>query len=446
MRAATRIRYTPVLWSMIILSVLIGVLASAYVYFLITDALSRNIVDRARIAAATIDPALVGSLTGTDADIQSQAYITLKHQLTRLREANSDTRFVYLMALKGTDVVFLVDSEPSDSEDYSPPGQVYYEASETLFDALRFGISGYELERDRWGRWLSGLTPIIQSGDSGGVVAVLGIDVAVGSEYIPTVLLYSLLPLITALAVAVVLGASYITTRNEEYRLQAEGESLSVASHEIRTPLTGIVWATEAMLAENISPGLRAKLLAMHASAQQVIESVTNLLTMHVLNNHHALALDSIPVAELLDEVVHTYTLSAQARGITFVCTPVTPANVAWKGERDKIRLMLSNLVSNAVKYADKQTTIELVFSSTATSGTISITNTGSGIVPADMPHIFEGFHRGVNADKQAEGSGLGLSLVNRIAQLHGGSISVRSTPGASTTFSVTIPLTSSHA
>ncbi len=116
-------------------------------------------------------------LTGTEADLRSPAYQIVKNQLIRIRSEDPEIRFIYLMGQRpdGT-VFFYVDSEPPESPDYSPPGEIYSEASATLLNTFS---SGQEMTEgpltDRWGSWVSSMVPIRDN--TGNVIAVLGADI-----------------------------------------------------------------------------------------------------------------------------------------------------------------------------------------------------------------------------------------------------------------------------
>ncbi len=133
---------------------------------------------RAKTAAAALDAETVARLTATAADTTQPEYARVRRQLRQIREGNADMRFVYLFAPRGTQAVFLADSELETSKDYSPPGQVYEEASAEVRQALHTGAAFLEgpLE-DRWGLWMSGFAGV-PSVRGGAPVALLGMDVA----------------------------------------------------------------------------------------------------------------------------------------------------------------------------------------------------------------------------------------------------------------------------
>lgn len=130
-----------------------------------------------------INPLRVKTLTGTSADLQNPDYNRLKEQLTLVREANPENRFLYLMKLKNNTVYFLCDSEDSASSDYSPPGDVFYEAPPDLKNAfLLQSPFVYGPYTDRWGEWMSAYVPVINH-STGEFLAILGVDMNAKAWY-----------------------------------------------------------------------------------------------------------------------------------------------------------------------------------------------------------------------------------------------------------------------
>ena len=131
-----------------------------------------------RLVADTLNPWRIINLTGLPSDLDSPDYQRIKSQLQLMRSANGRFRFLYLARLLPDGrVVFLADSESSDSRDYSPPGQVYEEATDTFREVFVTGSETVEgPARDRWGNWISVLIPI-KPAEGAATVALIGIDV-----------------------------------------------------------------------------------------------------------------------------------------------------------------------------------------------------------------------------------------------------------------------------
>ena len=141
------------------------------------DWMREDLIEAACSAEHGLNVERVGMLRGVAADTASHAYKRTKEQLAALRFGDENCRFVYVLA-KGPDgrTKFLVDNEPADSKDVSPPGQDYDEAPEAVEKVFKSGAPGVAGPyTDRWGEWVVGLAPILDR-RTGSVVAVLGMD------------------------------------------------------------------------------------------------------------------------------------------------------------------------------------------------------------------------------------------------------------------------------
>ena len=117
--------------------VIIGIFSTGITASLVTNQIKSNLVTRAQTIAGLLDVSDVQMLQGNESDLTNPEYLLLKNRLIELRKQNKDSRFIYLMRQTNEGIIFLVDSEASDSPDYSPPGQVYIEASDQLFLQLQ---------------------------------------------------------------------------------------------------------------------------------------------------------------------------------------------------------------------------------------------------------------------------------------------------------------------
>ena len=177
-------------------------------------------------------------MTGADSDLVSPDYLALKDELIRVRSADPRVRFVYLMGQRtdGT-VFFFADSEPPESEDYSPPGQVYPEASAILLNTF---VSGKETTEgpltDRWGTWVSGVVPI-RDAANGRVIALLGIDIDAADWNLQIITACGPAIIATLLLLFLVLIFYYVLERNERERqiLATSEAAIRKSEEEFRT-------------------------------------------------------------------------------------------------------------------------------------------------------------------------------------------------------------------
>jgi signal transduction histidine kinase len=113
------------------------------------------------------------------------------------------------------------------------------------------------------------------------------------------------------------------------------------------------------------------------------------------------------------------------------------PAPALALGDPDRLAQILRNLLSNALRHTSAGGEIALRAAGAADVAHVEVSDTGSGIAPEDLPHVFDRFYRG---DRRARGAGLGLAIARQLARAHGGDLTVASRPGAGPTFTLSVP------
>ncbi|MDP3452607.1 MAG: ATP-binding protein, partial [Bacteroidales bacterium] len=161
------------------LFILVIIVGLFYIYFTwasFEKRKSQNVMQIARSVVAVFPVDKIDSLEINENDLENPVYINIKQKLTEVTRVNPEVRFSYLYALKDSKLFFIADSEPEDSEDYSPPGEEFVEADEQDFEPF---LSGNELVTkpltDRWGTWVSAFIPV-KNLETGEVIAVFGMD------------------------------------------------------------------------------------------------------------------------------------------------------------------------------------------------------------------------------------------------------------------------------
>jgi two-component system, OmpR family, sensor kinase len=216
------------------------------------------------------------------------------------------------------------------------------------------------------------------------------------------------------------------------------------ASHELKTPLQVLRAGVERALTH---PGTPAEILQSLdetlAQINQMTEMVENLLTLARADEGRApLAVEESDLRELVEDVAETAGMLGEDTGVTAVHTiPATPVHLAV--DRHRIREMLLNIVTNAIKYTPQGGTLSLSLEEDEQSVIFTVRDSGIGIAPGDLPHIFDRFWRADPARSRTgdrPGTGLGLAITKWIAEAHGGTISVQSRPGRGSIFTVRLP------
>ncbi|NTU79337.1 MAG: response regulator [Chloroflexales bacterium] len=230
--------------------------------------------------------------------------------------------------------------------------------------------------------------------------------------------------------------------------LRLKDEFLATMSHELRTPLNGILGRSEALQEAIYGPVTAEQVTALHS----IIESGQHLLTL--IND--ILDLSKIEAGRLtleratLDvDLLGTMSLrmvaqSALVKHITLSSRFDGQVQYLLADER-RLKQILVNLLSNAVKFTPEggQVGLEVQGNPAQETVTFTVWDTGIGIAAEDLPKLFQPFVQiDSSLSRQYTGTGLGLSLVARFAQAHGGSVAVESTPGQGSRFSVTLPWT----
>lgn len=224
-----------------------------------------------------------------------------------------------------------------------------------------------------------------------------------------------------------------------------KAEFVSVASHELKTPINVILGYTQ-LLAEGVYGPLNDK----QRGVAQVLEKQTQTLSRLVkqlldVSRFEAGSgrLDTRPteLRGFLHNLEESFQVLADQRGIRFEIAmhEGLPATVHW--DADRMNEVLGNLLSNAFKFTERGGTVELTVLPADNGVQMEVRDTGAGIPPEQVPHIFEKFYQADNQQSASgAGTGLGLAIVRQIVEAHHGTISCDSTPGIGTTFTITLP------
>ena len=223
---------------------------------------------------------------------------------------------------------------------------------------------------------------------------------------------------------------------------RAKTQLLAMASHDLRTPLSAIRGYLDIVMdgsSGDLTAEQREFLEGAHRNTLQIASLVDDLLDLgRIEAGALALGVGPVSIDTVVQEVLGTVAPQAAEKGLRLerVAGPSSPVALADAG---RLRQTLLNLVANAVKFTDAGS----VTVSTREYGSwveIAVSDTGVGITPKALPHVFEEFNQGSEAAGRRGGSGLGLAIVKKLIELQGGSVAAHSVPGKGSTFTLRLP------
>jgi signal transduction histidine kinase len=227
-------------------------------------------------------------------------------------------------------------------------------------------------------------------------------------------------------------------------RLRAE--FISVASHELKTPINVIIGYLQ-LLQDSVYGELTAKqreiTRTLETQARALGRLVKQLLDVTRFEAGGG-RIDPRPMSpvQLLDEMENAFHVLAVQRGVRFIVTKHEGVADEAVWDHDRMSEVLGNLLSNAFKFTPRGGEVELSVEPADDGIAMHVRDTGAGIPPEQVPHIFEKFYQADNQRATSqEGSGLGLAIAREIVRAHGGDVSVESAVGVGTTFTIVMPL-----
>ncbi len=249
------------------------------------------------------------------------------------------------------------------------------------------------------------------------------------------------------------LGIEAYRFQSEERRLQVQREideramatraaALTSTSHEVRQPLSAVLALTETLLDE--SPGplnevQREFIGDIDECAKHLMALVNDILDYAKAEaGMIKLVHETVALPELVDQCITMVEPKAVEAGVT-VTAQVDPEIREITADPLRLKQILLNLLSNAVKFNERGGLVKMQVRADEKSVLISVRDTGRGIAPEQLQHLFDPYYQAAHSD-QGIGTGLGLSIIKHLAQLHGGTISVESVPGVGSVFAVSLP------
>lgn len=439
----------------------------------IRKAIQQRMLDIANCASGSVNGDVLKSLTA--ADTGSADYEKIYNTLAVFRD-NVELEYVYcIRQTEAKQFIFTMDLDL-----YTPAGfgdSVKY--TEALASAGRGTAAVDEVPySDAWGKFYSAYSPVFDS--SGLVEGIIAVDFSaewfeaqLSAQTLSTVASYFAILLLSLLVAAVL---SMMTVRpfvqmqarlmEEKMRAEssnrAKSDFLANMSHEIRTPINAVLGMNEMILREDrraqarpedSAPPVREALKNIGVYAEDVKNAGHNLLAIiNDILDFSKIEAGRIELQEtiyqfssVLNDLSNMFFFKAQDKGLAFIMDVDESLPDRLRGDEVRIRQVLTNILSNAVKYTEQGSVRLTVRGERQGDGrlilTASVEDTGIGIRPEDEGKLFSRFERlDMQRNSTVEGTGLGLVITKRLLDMMGGSISVRSAYGVGSAFTVVIP------
>ena len=250
--------------------------------------------------------------------------------------------------------------------------------------------------------------------------------------------------------VAVSLASSYLASRaraKEQELQRLQSEFVATASHELRTPLHSIRGFTRLLLDGNVQDEqTRREFLSIIDEQSECLSNlVNNILDVAKLEaGQMEMRMEDVSLDQIVGRTIAQFGAAAEEKAIT-IETDLPPDISAIEGDNERLGQVLTNLVSNAVKFGDPGTTIAIRARVLGPELVVSVQDQGIGIPEGALFRLFERFYQADSSSTRSRGgTGLGLYISKQIVEAHGGRIWVESTAGEGSTFSFAIPVSAS--
>ena len=225
---------------------------------------------------------------------------------------------------------------------------------------------------------------------------------------------------------------------------QAKSQFLANMSHELRTPLNAILGFSE-LLSDDVTGRFdeetrRRYLQLIHSSGKHLLELINDILDLSKVEaGQMTLHLQPVEIPAVIDEIRATVEPLARSKSITLETSASGELSIV--ADASKVIQMLLNLVSNAIKFTPEGGRIEIQARDAGPWIEVAVIDSGIGIAEADLGRLFTEFQQlSAGPGRQQQGTGLGLALTKHLAELHGGHVTVESTLGAGSTFTLRLP------
>ncbi len=235
------------------------------------------------------------------------------------------------------------------------------------------------------------------------------------------------------------LARAFDATADDVVRAEQTRQRMAAdVAHELRTPLAALQAGLEELRDGLVDPDAE-RLAALHAQSVRLGRVVDDLAALSAAQSQQlSLRRSPLDLGLLVNEALSASLASLVAAGLRV--TSDVSSDVVVDGDSDRLHQAVGNLLGNAARYCREGDEVRVVVRRTASDAVLEVSDTGPGIDPADLPHVFDRLWRG-SADRDVAGSGIGLAVVHEIVLAHGGQVDAMSDGRTGATFTITMPI-----
>jgi PAS domain S-box-containing protein len=233
-----------------------------------------------------------------------------------------------------------------------------------------------------------------------------------------------------------------------EHANRMKDEFLAIVSHELRNPLNAIVGWTQVLKDSSGDPkDIQHAVSIIERNAHAQAQLINDLLDLgRIASGKMTLDLDSIEISSVMQDAIAAVQHTADLKGI-HVRTIIHSVRGGMVGDKGRLQQVLWNLLANAIKFTPREGSVTVTVARVRSHVEITVADTGCGIAPEFLPHVFERFRQAdASTTRQQGGLGIGLALVKHLIELHGGRVWAESRGlGQGAVFTITLPIVVSH-
>lgn len=228
-----------------------------------------------------------------------------------------------------------------------------------------------------------------------------------------------------------------------EQAAAARASFLANMSHEIRTPMNAIIGFSDILLDDTLTDGQHKHLTTINRSARSLLHLLNDILDSAKLDKGKLdLELRDFSITEEIDTVISTFWIEAKRKGLTLTVNVSSSLSKVYHGAPERIRQVLSNLISNAVKFTAQGEVVVDVYPDGDGCVVFSVTDSGIGMTPDQLSKVFDAFAQAdASMSRKYGGTGLGTTICKQLVELMGGNISALSEAERGTNFTFKLPL-----